>query len=73
MINHPKGRSFQVTILRIDGTSWVLKRCKHVLYRAAGLELYRGEHGQDRVRTLIPWAIVDHADIEEELAEKERE
>lgn len=66
MKNHPIGRKFRVTILGIDGTAWIVEHSKHVLYRRAGLELYTGEHNQDRVRYLIPWSIVDHVEIEEE-------
>lgn len=66
MDNHPARQRFKVTILRIDGTSWVVEHVKHVLYRDQVLELYLGEHGLNRVRRGVPWHLIDHFDIEEE-------
>ena len=64
--HHPAGRRFRLTVLRIEGTAWIIEHCKHVLARDLMLEAYVGEHNVDRVRYGIPWARIDHYTIEEE-------
>ena len=64
---HHGKRKYKVTILRVDGTPWIVEHCKHVLFKANRLiELYIGEHNIDRELILLPMDRVDHIYIEEE-------
>lgn len=66
--NHPETRRYRVTVLRTDGTAWVLdKPVKHVLFKPDTnvFEIYQGEHGQDRRLIILPYLRVDHIYIEE--------
>lgn len=63
---HPTGRLFRLTILRVEGTAWIIEHCKHVLARDLVLEAYVGEHNVNRIRYGVPLARIDHYTIEEE-------
>lgn len=65
--NHPGNRKYKVTVLRTDGTPWIIEHCKHVLFKVPGVfEIYWGEHNVDRKLILLPASHVDHIYVEEE-------
>ena len=70
MSHHPIRRKYKVTILRQDGTAWVIEHAKHVLFKTSYIiEVYLGEHNVDRRMLLIPLAHIDHLYLEEENEE----
>jgi hypothetical protein len=66
--NHPVKRKYRVTILRHDGTPFVVEHAKHVLHKNGNpvIEIYLGEHNVDRKMIWMPWDKIDHVIITEE-------
>ena len=67
--NHSEMVFYTVSILRKDATYWVVKHVKHVMYSNSNvIKLYLGEHGVDRKTILIPYNIIDHLEVTEEMS-----
>lgn len=64
--HHSANQRWTVNILRYDGTYFVKKDCKHVLFKPTHVEIYLGEHNVDRKMIVFPWNHIDHIEVIEQ-------
>jgi hypothetical protein len=61
-VKHGSGL-FNVEVLRVDGTAWLIENVKHVIEGLSIIKFYIGEHGKDRKVIWVPISRIDHLNI----------